>query len=287
MIWISGCSGMLGRHISEKISAAGIPHISTDTDVDITDLYSVSEFVRRNSPTWIINCSAYTAVDMAEDEKDKAFALNSIGVKNIAASAKTVGAKVIHFSTDYVFPGVKESGYDENDSTGPTSVYGASKLAGEYELISHYEKYFIFRISWLYGPHGKNFVHTMLNLFSQRDVLDVVNDQFGSPTYTGELADFITGLVQNDSDRYGIYHFSGEGVTEWHDFATEIYKLASKYGLIKKRIIINPVNSSQYPQKAKRPSYSYMLKDKLFNTFGFRPKDWRESLGEFFMQIRR
>lgn len=277
---------MLGRHISETLAAADIPHISTDTDVDITDGSAVSDFISRNTLEWIINCSAYTAVDLAEDEKNKAFAVNAHGVGSIAAAAKVKGAKIIHFSTDYVFPGLKKEGYNEEDETGPDSVYGASKLAGEHEIISQDYKYFIFRISWLYGPHGKNFVHTMLNLFEQRDELNVVNDQFGSPTYTGELAEFIVNLVQGNSDKYGVYHFSGEGMTNWYEFASEIYRLALKYGITGRKIIINPVDSSKYPQKAKRPEYSYMLKDKLCSTFGYRPKNWNDTLEEYIKSVK-
>jgi len=286
MIWVTGCSGMLGRHICEKISVAGIPHVATDVEIDITDPAAVSDFINRNRISWIINCSAYTAVDLAEDEKDKAFAVNADGVKNLAVAAKIKGAKLIHFSTDYVFPGLKESGYDEEDKTGPASVYGAGKLAGEYEIISAYEKHFIFRISWLYGPSGKNFFHTMLTLFGQRDELNVVNDQYGSPTYTGELADFVVQLIKDDSDKYGVYHFSGEGMTNWHEFASEIYRLAVKYGITERKVIINPVDSSKYPQKAKRPAYSYMLKDKLYGTFCYRPKNWKETLEEYIKSIK-
>lgn len=285
MIWITGCSGMFGRHMCEKLSIAGIPHVATDIELDITAPSALSDFIKRNKTSWIINCSAYTAVDMAEDEKDKSFAVNADGVKNLAATAKTMGAKLIHFSTDYVFPGTKESGYGEEDKTAPASIYGASKLAGEYEITAIHDHYFIFRISWLYGPYGKNFVHTMLNLFEQRSELNVVNDQFGSPTYTGELADFIVKLVRDDSDKYGVYHFSGEGMTNWHEFAGEIYRLALKYGLTERKIIINSIDSSRYPQKAKRPAYSYMLKDKLYSTFGYRPKNWKETLGEYIKTI--
>jgi len=286
MIWIPGCTGMLGRHICKKLSVAGIPHVATDVEIDITDPVAVSDFINRNKISWIINCSAYTAVDLAEDEKDKAFAVNADGVKNLAVAAKIKGVKLLHFSTDYVFPGLKESGYDEEDETGPSSVYGASKLAGEYEIISAYEKHFIFRISWLYGPYGKNFVHTMLNLFKERDELNVVNDQYGSPTYTGELADFILQLIMDVSDKYGVYHFSGEGKTNWHEFASEIYRLALTYGITDRKVLINPVDSSKYPQKAKRPAYSYMLKDKLYGTFGYRSKNWKETLEEYIKSIK-
>lgn len=285
MIWITGASGMLGRHICEKLSAAGISHISTDAEVDITDPSAVSELIAGIKIRWIVNCSAYTAVDKAEVEKDKAFAVNSDGVRNLAAAAKISGSKIVHFSTDYVFPGLKKNGYEEEDETAPASVYGASKLAGEFELISAYNKFFIFRISWLYGPYGKNFVHTMLDLFSQRDELSVVNDQYGSPTYTGELAEFIVRLLQEDSSDYGIYHFSGEGMTNWHEFASEIYNLAVKYKKTDRKVRIISVDSSQYPQKAKRPAYSYMLKEKLYNTFSYSPKNWKVILEDYIRSI--
>lgn len=286
MIWITGGKGMLGRHLAEKLEQAGMDFRATDIDLDITDRNAVKAFCGSGNFRWIVICSAYTAVDMAEDEREKAFAVNATGVENIAKASLHSGAKIINFSTDYVFPGAKADGYTEADGTGPEGVYGASKLEGERLLASLYEKYFIFRISWLYGPHGKNFVHTMLSLFNQRGELKVVNDQFGSPTYTGELSDFIVNLIQSDSDRYGIYHFSGEGMTDWHEFASEIYRLSAKYGITKRDVKIHPVDSSQYPAKAKRPAYSYLLKDKLFATFGYRPAPWRVTLEEYISSIK-
>ncbi len=286
MIWLVGGNGMMGRDLAEKLSAAGTAYLSTDIELDITDKLAVTEFSRGKNSGWIINCSAYTAVDRAEDEKEKAFAVNCDGVKNLAEAAKSMGAKIIHLSTDYVFSGLKERGYTEDDKASPSSVYGASKLAGEDNLSSSHDKYFIFRISWLYGAYGKNFVHTMLNLFNERDELNVVNDQFGSPTYTGELAEFLVNLVQSGSDKYGIYHFSGEGMINWHEFASEIYRFAVKYRLTERMVKINPVDSSKYPQKAKRPAYSYMFKDKLYSTFGYRPKNWRETLEEYIKSIK-
>lgn len=285
MVWLIGARGMLGMHLAEKMSAAREDYISTDLDLDITDKTAVSEFCVKHTFKWIVNCSAYTTVDLAEHEKEKAFIVNAHGVKNIAEACKKSGIKIIHFSTDYVFPGNKAEGYMEDDTTGPSGVYGASKLAGEEFLTSIYNKYFIFRISWLYGPHGKNFVHTMLNLFNERDELNVVNDQYGSPTYTGELADFILDVIRSGSSGYGIYHFSGEGMTDWHEFSCEIYRLAVKYGLTERLVKINPVDSTKYPQKAKRPEYSYMLKNKLYNTFGYRPGHWKETLEEYIRSI--
>lgn len=285
MVWIPGGNGMLGRHIAEKCDAAGIDYVATDLDVDITDRRAVSNFLGNGSFSWIVICSAYTAVDMAEEERDKAFAVNAAGVKNIAEACKGSGIKIIHFSTDYIFPGKRPGGYSEDDETGPDCAYGESKLEGEKNLTKVYDRYFIFRISWLYGPHGKNFVHTMLSLFKERDELNVVNDQYGSPTYTGETADFIVNIIGSDSENFGIYHYSGEDMTNWFEFASEIYRLAVKYGLAHREVKINPVDSSEYPQKAKRPAYSYMLKDKLYNTFGYRPAPWKETLEEYIKLI--
>lgn len=286
MVWITGGGGMLGRHISEKFAAAGIPFISTDIDLDITKKDEILGFISDKNINWVIICSAYTAVDLAEDEREKAFAVNALGVKNIAEVLNGSKARIVHFSTDYIFPGSCRSGYSEDDEPGPSSVYGQSKLEGERYLVSLYNEYFIFRISWLYGPYGKNFVHTMISLFKERDELNVVNDQFGSPTYTGELADFITVLVESGSEKYGVYHFSGEGSTCWHEFASEIYRLSLKYGIIDRDVKINPVDSSKYPVKAKRPAYSYMIKDRLIETFGYRPKDWRVTLEEYIRSTR-
>lgn len=264
-----------------------IPFTGTDIDVDITDKSAVRNFLNGRPVRWIVICSAYTAVDAAEDNSGAAFAVNADGVSHIAELCRDTGIKIINFSTDYVFPGKKSGGYCEDDLTGPESVYGRSKLAGEKILLSSYREYFIFRISWLYGPYGKNFVHTMLDLFKEREELNVVNDQFGSPTYTGELASFVLRLIKTDSESYGLYHFSGDGMTDWFQFAFEIYRLALKYKLTEKELLINPVDSSKYPSKAKRPTYSYMLKDKLQKTFNYKPAHWKTTLEEYIKLISR
>lgn len=282
MIWLIGNKGMLGSDIESLLKSEKLDYIVSDIETDITDIAGLESFVKGKNINRIINCSAYTAVDKAEDEPEKAAAVNCAGIANISEIASKTGARLIHFSTDYVFPGTKPEGYSEDDETEPSSVYGASKLNGELELRSITPEHFIFRISWLYGLHGKNFVHTMLNLFNERDELNVVNDQFGSPTYSGELADFIVKrIIKSDSEKYGTYHFSGEGMTTWYEFACEIYSIALKQGMVKKPVTINPVDSSQYPTKAKRPAYSYMLKDKLYKNFNFKPSDWRDILENY------
>jgi len=203
-IWLIGNKGMLGKQIEEELVTNKLPFFSTDKEVDITDLKNLNEFIRDKEINWIINCAAYTAVDKAEDEKDQAFLINSNGVENIAEIAKRLKAKVIHFSTDYVFNGSSKTPYIETDKTDPHSVYGESKLEGERHLIEKTEIFFIFRISWLYGIYGNNFVKTMMRLFKEKDQISVVNDQIGSPTYTGQLAKNIIHLIQSDRIKWNL-----------------------------------------------------------------------------------
>jgi len=285
MIWLIGSKGMLGTHMAEMFNERNIPFVGSDIDLDITDEKQVFDFVSARSFSHIINCAAYNAVDNAEDDVENAFRLNGSALKHLSKAANQAGACLIHFSTDYVFNGNKESGYTENDKPLPETIYGASKLEGEKNIRRLCERYFLIRISWLYGPHGKNFVHTMLNLFKEREMVSVVNDQFGSPTYTGELVGFVCDLVARENRQYGLYHFSGECVASWFEFALEIYRLSSKYKIIEKAVAINPVDSSHYPTKAKRPAFSYLIKDKIFTTFGYRPKGWKETLENYIRSI--
>jgi len=281
MIWLIGNKGMLGSHLAEMLSEKGIPFAGTDVELDITDERQVKAFVEDGAFSHIVNCAAYNAVDNAEEECEAAFRLNGTALRHLSLAANRINARLVHFSTDYVFDGNKPGGYTEDDTPGPLSQYGASKLEGEKNVARLCDRYFIFRVSWLYGPHGKNFVHTMLNLFKERENVNVVDDQVGSPTYTGELALFVRHLLATGDDRYGLYHFSGEGAASWYDFASEIYRLGRKYGLVDKDVTIQPVDSSHYLQKAERPAFSYMIKDRLVETFGFRPDDWRKMLEKY------
>jgi len=285
MIWLIGNKGMLGTHLMEMLAAQSIPFVGTDSELDITDEHQVMAFSAERSLSYIINCAAYNAVDNAEDDAHSAFRLNGTALNHLSEAANRAGACLIHFSTDYVFDGTKKEGYTEDDAPAPLSSYGASKLEGEKNVMRLCARYFLFRISWLYGPHGKNFVHTMLTLFKERAHVSVVDDQFGSPTYTGELAGFVCDLAASDSRAYGLYHFSGEGVASWYEFAAEIYRLARKYNLIDKAVEIDPVDSSHYPAKAKRPAYSYLIKDRMHKTFGYRPKAWQKVLEGYIKSI--
>ncbi len=272
---------MLGTDVELKLKANGIEYAASDMDVDITNIEALSNFAKDKKIEWIINCSAYTAVDKAEDEPDKVFKINADGVGNIAQVAKEKKAKLIHISTDYVFDGKQAEAYTESDATGPIGVYGKSKLEGEKNILRVTPEYFIFRISWLYGHHGANFVHTMLKLFAEREEVRVVNDQWGSPTFAEDIADVIIKVVKENISAYGIYHFANGGKTNWFEFTREIFRLAKEKGLVKKDIKIIPVTTADYPTKAKRPEYSYLSKDKIEKKLGIKIRPWQESLAEF------
>lgn len=281
MIWLIGNKGMLGSDMELMLKKDGLDYIASDMEVDITNYNELSNFAGNKSISWIINCSAYTAVDKAEDEADLAFKINDHGVLNIAKIAKDKDAVMIHFSTDYVFDGNKEGVYVEEDKTNPVGVYGKSKLEGEKQIVNTLSKYFIFRISWLYGEFGTNFVHTMLRLFSEREKVTVVSDQTGSPTYASDVVDMVITVFKNNMTNYGIYNFTNEGLTNWYEFTQEIYRLSIEIGLLDKDIEIIPIKTEDYPTKAKRPANSYLSKDKIKKELNITLKPWKDSLRKF------
>lgn len=285
MIWLVGCAGMLGKELAEVLAANGLDFVGTDRDVDITDKDTVLAYASGKNFKWIINCAAYTAVDKAESEEMQAHRLNSDGAGNLAFAAKTVGAKLIHFSTDYVFSGDADVPYKETDATAPVSAYGRTKLAGEKAIESVFKDYFIFRISWLYGFHGNNFVRTMLRLMGERDSLGVVADQKGSPTYTLTLAQNIAELISSDSGSYGIYHYSDDGIISWYDFAVKIYALGNKYGILTKHTDVKPIATSDYPTPAKRPAWSAFDKGKVKSLGFFSVNRWEHNLENYIKRI--
>ncbi len=288
MIWLIGNKGMLGSDFEKGIKDSGLQYVASDREVDITDLGVLRDFTKDKSVEWIINCSAYTAVDKAEDEKEIAFKINADGVLNITKIAKELNAKLIHISTDYVFDGESESALFEDDATGPIGVYGDSKLAGEQNIVNNYDKFFIVRTAWLYGKNGNNFPYTMIRLFKEREVVKVVSDQFGTPTYTKDLAELILTIVKKDSASYGIYHFTNEGRTNWHLFAKKIYELSCEAGIVDgdKKLEIVPIKTEEYPTKAKRPKNSYLSKEKVKKTFGITISQWEDSLKKFIAEIK-
>lgn len=256
---------MLGTELSLLLEKKGIPHIGTDREVDITDPAALGAFAEKQAAlgrpyTWIINCAAYTAVDKAEDDIETCGRLNTDGPGNIAETAKKIGARLIHFSTDYVFDGKGDRPRKEDDPTDPIGVYGLTKRDGERRLLAANDASWIIRTAWLYGKHGNNFVHTMLRLMKERDSVSVVKDQRGSPTWAYNLADTVTLLiaaVENGKTILpGIYHYTNEGNITWFDFAQQIYAQGKKLGLLSKDCAVKPCTSAEFPAKVTRPAYS-------------------------------
>lgn len=286
MVWLIGCRGMLGQQTALELQKNDIPFEGTDIETDITDIEALRGFAEGKNISWIINCSAYTAVDKAESEEDKAYRINADGAGNIAKVADELGAKFIHFSTDYVFDGTKEGEYQESDPVNPVSAYGRTKLAGEEKLKSGTDRYFIFRISWLYGVYGPNFVKTMVRLFNERDTLGIVSDQKGAPTYAGTLAENIVKLIKSGSDAYGTYHYSDGGRISWYNFAVEINKQAVSKGLCKAGVTLNAITADQYPTPAKRPANSSFDRSRA-KRLGFVINQWEDNLERYFNELEK
>lgn len=280
-IWLVGANGMLGHEVHEVLEEESIAFIATDLECDITDEDAVGRFTEGKGFTHIINCAAYTAVDRAEDEEERAYQLNASGPKILAEAAREIGAVLIHISTDYVFDGKKESGYLESDPANPISAYGRTKAAGEQFIRETLEEHYIIRTAWLYGRYGRNFVSTMLRLMNEKDEISVVNDQHGSPTYAPDLARFIAHTVK-DQPGFGVYHYTNTGTITWYDFARKIYEIGREKELIGTDCLIRPVCSEAYPVKAVRPEYSILLHTKTSNSERFY-NSWEVSLKEFFL----
>lgn len=275
-VLITGSSGQLGLELQNKLKDKYEIIITTRANLDITNDKETLEFIKLNNPDVIINCAAYTAVDLCEQQEEEAYKSNALGPKNLAIAAKEVNAKFVHISTDYVFDGegVKDDNgdfrpYYETDITNPQSAYGRTKLEGEKLVIENMDNYFIIRTAWLYGE-GKNFVRTMINLSKSNKEVRVVNDQIGSPTSTSELANMIEKLIE--TEEYGIYHGTCEGFCSWYDLTCEIYKQLN----ITANVV--PVTTEEFPRPAKRPKYS-VLENKKLNEIGlYKFKTWQDSL---------
>jgi dTDP-4-dehydrorhamnose reductase len=276
---VTGVLGQLGYDLVKQLSGQNHEVIGIDREeLDITDEAAVHAFIEEAKPDAILHCAAFTNVDAAEENKDAAYAVNALGPKYLAQAASKVGAKMVYVSTDYVFNGTATDPYEVEQPTDPLGVYGETKLAGEEFVKQYLDKYFIVRTAWVYGINGHNFVKTMLRLGSERDEVGVVHDQIGSPTYTVDLAAFMIELVQ--SDKYGIYHATNEGVCSWYDFAVEIFKQA---GL---NVKVNPLTSDQFPRPAARPSYSVLSKKKIAEQ-GFSPlQDWKNALTQYMQELK-
>lgn len=273
-IIVFGASGQLGSCL-KKVAAdrllTGIHFLNSD-EGDILDDVLLNQIFSKYEPGFVINCAAYTAVDNAENEVDTARAINKTGAANLANQCKKHGAVLVQTSTDFVFRGDVASPRTENDETFPISVYGLTKLEGEQAIAEIFDKYYIIRTSWLYSEYGGNFVKTMLKLGSERELLKIIADQIGTPTYAIDLAGAIFDIIASDKKAYGIYHYSNEGVTSWYDFAKGIFDIAAT------NVKVQPIRTAEYPTKAQRPAFSVMDKAKIKNTFGIEIPYWRDSL---------
>lgn len=291
MIWLIGNKGMLGNDVEKLLKERVLTYWASDNEVDISDYRALEKFGKDKKIKWVINCAGYTKVDKAEEEIDEAFRINKDGARNIALFSAKRQIRLIHISTDYVFDGRQRApfAYSEDNKTNPINIYGSSKLAGEEEIIKISEKYFIIRTAWLYGVKGNNFVYTMLRLFQERDMVKAVEDQWGSPTYTVDLAKAILKIIEDDSVSYGIYHFTNEGMTSWYEFARAIYKKAKRLGLIEddKKVEIQPIKTGEYPTAARKPKYSVLSKEKIKREFNLNIRDWDKALEDFLISLNR
>ena len=273
-IMVTGANGQLGNALKRELeNDKDIEAIYTDADtLDITDTVALNRFFEDNPVDMVVNCAAYTDVNRAESDDLKAAAINTGAVGNLGQAAAKHGIKVIHISTDYVFSGENFRPYEENDEPYPQSIYGRTKLEGEGLLMSFSNKAMIIRTAWLYSEFGNNFVKTMLRLANERDEINVVADQIGTPTYAGDLAHAIHQVMRHETWKPGIYHFTNEGVASWYDFTKAIFELTGK------KTKVNPIRTSQYPTPAKRPLYSVLSKEKIKRTYGVDIPYWRDSL---------
>ncbi len=271
---ITGANGQLGNEMRVALAQrCDVEAIYTDVDtLDITDLAQLDAFVAAEKVSHIVNCAAYTAVDKAEDDEATATKVNVDAVRNLGIVAAKYAAKIVHVSTDYVFDGCGHKPYTEDMAVCPTNVYGRTKLAGEEALFAECQDAIVIRTSWLYSSFGNNFVKTMLRLGRERDELNVIFDQVGTPTYAADLARNILTIIIDKEWVSGIYHFSNEGVCSWYDFTIMIHKLA---GIDCK---VNPIESSAYPVRTPRPHYSVLNKSKIKTTFGVEVPYWVDSL---------
>ena len=294
VVLVTGANGQLGKSL--QFIAPNYPEIDfvfcSSADLDISNVENCQAVFSKIKPNYCINAAAYTAVDKAESELEKAKLINVIGAKNLAAVCKEYSTVLLHISTDFVFDGdfsklsprAQSRGYSENDIPNPTGVYGQTKLEGEKVIQATFDNYYIIRTSWVYSQFGNNFMKTMLRLASERDSISVVNDQIGTPTNAVDLAEALIQIILNDNrqpttDNFGVYNFSNEGQCSWYDFAKKIFEINNK------NIDLKPIPTLSFPTPAKRPKFSVLDKSKIKQVFGIEIKSWEERLKE--MQINK
>lgn len=275
---MTGVKGQLGFDVMQELNQRGIEAVGTDVEeMDITDKKAVEDVLLSEKPDGVIHCAAYTAVDGAEDNEELCRNINAEGTKNIAEICRKLNCKMMYISTDYVFDGQGVRPWEPDDNRHPLNVYGLTKCEGEEAVEKLLDKYFIVRIAWVFGLNGNNFIKTMLRLGKTKDRLTVVSDQIGSPTYTYDLARLLVDMIQ--TEEYGKYHATNEGLCSWYEFACEIFHQA---GI---SVEVKPVTSEEYPAKAKRPFNSRMNKDKLEERGFQRLPDWKDALHRYLLAL--
>ena len=277
-VLVTGVKGQLGHDVMNELALRGIEGFGVDVEeMDITDRTACETVISQEKPDAVIHCAAYTAVDAAEDNADLCRRINGEGTRNVAQACKEADTKLMYISTDYVFDGQGTRPWEPDDERHPLNVYGQTKYEGELAVEELSDKYFIVRIAWVFGVAGKNFIKTMLRLGKERGAVSVVDDQVGSPTYTYDLARLLVDMIQ--TDRYGRYHATNEGLCSWYEFAKEIFRQAGM------DVPVTPVSSDAFPAKATRPSNSRLNKDKLSENGFERLPAWQDALGRFLKEI--
>lgn len=279
-ILVTGASGQLGYDVCRELERRHMTFQGVSSrDFDLTSPEDIRSYMTAYAPDAVIHCAAYTAVDQAEEEPDRCWAINAEGTQAIAACCRGLGAKMLYISTDYVFPGDGDQLYEVDAKTGPLNTYGRSKLAGEEAVRTCLPRHFIVRISWVFGKNGMNFVRTMLGLGENNSALRITGDQFGSPTYTADLAPLLCDMVM--TEKYGTYHATNEGICTWAEFAQEIFHQAGM------NVTVTPRLAAERPSKAVRPCNSRMSKDKLEEMGFCRLPSWQDALARYLRELER
>lgn len=278
-VLVTGAKGQLGTDLMAELAKRGLTGVGVDVEeMDITDAEVCRKVILESKVDAVIHCAAYTAVDAAEDNVELCRRINGEGTRNVALACKEAGVKMMYISTDYVFDGQGTRPWEPDDERAPLNVYGQTKYEGELAVEELLDNYFTVRIAWVFGVAGKNFIKTMLRLGKERGAVSVVNDQIGSPTYTYDLARLLVDMIQ--TDRYGRYHATNEGLCSWYEFAAEIFRQAGM-----DEVSVTPVSSDQFPAKAVRPSNSRMSKEKLSENGFDRLPTWQDALGRYLKAI--
>lgn len=277
-VLVTGYKGQLGFDVNKRLKNSNIDCIGVDIDdFDITNEKQTNDFILKYNPEVVVHCAAYTAVDKAEEDKEKCYNINVLGTRNIVKVCKKLDCKMVYISTDYIFDGQGDKAFEVDDIPDPINYYGESKYLGEKEVTNLLEKYFIIRISWVFGINGNNFIKTMLRLAETRDELSVIDDQIGSPTYTYDLAKLIVEMIQED--KYGIYHATNEDYCSWYEFACEIFKQANI------DIKVNPIKTEDYKTLAVRPKNSRLSKKNLDKNGYTRLPSWKNALNNYLIEL--